>query len=163
MLKKLPKALPGKEMKSAIRRFAAGVFAAVILYSSISVCKNISDKQNFPNEHDFVKDKNTVSTKPKNNSIVDTQSELSAIEESSSYVIEDEKPPVSDNPNDESITSQTETTPPPTLEEYLSGLTCEGCPRRYSLLTPRCTRGQAKAEQAEEEYYQIYAENGITG
>lgn len=44
----------------------------------------------------------------------------------------------------------------PTLEEYLGNLHCTGCNRSCSLLNPRCGKGQSQAEQAQEDYLQMY-------
>lgn len=46
----------------------------------------------------------------------------------------------------------------PTLEEYLKSLTCKGCGRRCSLLTPQCRKGDNFANQAKTEYYNTYGE-----
>lgn len=46
----------------------------------------------------------------------------------------------------------------PTLEEYLKSLTCKGCGRRCSLLTPQCRKGENFANQAKTEYYSTYGE-----
>ena len=46
----------------------------------------------------------------------------------------------------------------PTLEEYLKSLTCRGCGRRCSLLTPQCRKGENFANQAKTEYYSTYGE-----
>ena len=46
----------------------------------------------------------------------------------------------------------------PTLEEYLKSLTCRGCGRRCSLLTPQCRKGDNFANQAKTEYYNTYGE-----
>ena len=46
----------------------------------------------------------------------------------------------------------------PTLEEYLKSLTCKGCGRRCSLLTPQCRKGDNFANQAKTEYYSTYGE-----
>lgn len=158
VLRKLPSAVSGKEMKSAIVRFSAGAFAAVALYSSLAVYKNISDEKELSDERDFIKDKNTVSTVPEDSSSAETESVLPVIEENSVPDSENDEILITESPDDESSIELPETTPPPTLEEYLSVLTCTGCGRGCSLLTPRCRKGQAQAAQAEEKYYQIYAE-----
>lgn len=44
----------------------------------------------------------------------------------------------------------------PTLSDYLSKLFCSGCGRHCPLSAPRCSRGQQKAESAQQEYYQLY-------
>lgn len=159
VLKKLPSALSGKEMKSAIGRFSAGAFAAVLLYSSLALYRNTSDKHNLSDKSDFIDDKNNVSTVPAEISSDETEPVLNAIEEGLASDSVDEKTLITEKPTDESSIAQAETTPPPTLEEYLSGLICTGCGRRCSLLSPRCGRGHMQASQAEEEYNQIYYNN----
>lgn len=44
------------------------------------------------------------------------------------------------------------------MEEYLKGLFCNGCGRHCSLLTPRCRKGDSKANAARTEYYNTYGE-----
>ena len=46
----------------------------------------------------------------------------------------------------------------PTLSQFLSGMICGGCHRRCLLISPGCMRGQMKAENAMEEYYDTYGE-----
>lgn len=46
--------------------------------------------------------------------------------------------------------------PEVTLADYLAGLRCGACGRNCSLLSPRCRNGMFKAQQAEQEYYEIY-------
>ncbi len=45
----------------------------------------------------------------------------------------------------------------PTLEEYLSNLTCTACGRGCSLLQPACRRGDAQVQKATEEYNITYS------
>lgn len=156
VFKKLPSSLSGKEMKSALCRFSAGAFAAVILYSSLAVYKHMSNKQDYSSQRDPNNDKNSVSTAPTNNSDVYTEQTLPLIEESSIAENDDDNASITENSYDGSSITKVETAPPPTLEEYLSGLRCTGCGRRCSLLTPRCGKGEMQAAQAEEKYNQIY-------
>ena len=46
----------------------------------------------------------------------------------------------------------------PTLSQFLSVMICGGCHRRCLLISPGCMRGQMKAENATEEYYDTYGE-----
>ncbi|MGN0447637.1 MAG: DUF4405 domain-containing protein [Acutalibacteraceae bacterium] len=168
--KKLPKAFSGKEMKSAVGRFAAGALVAVALYLSLFAFKNISDNQSCqscPNKSDCTNSSCTDLATSQDASSGITQPGTSAIEESSSSVTANENPLIIDNNTDEIITSQENVTSQdstsqtgavatPTLEEYLSALNCGGCSKNCSLLNPRCGKGQEKAEQAKEEYYKIY-------
>ena len=55
--------------------------------------------------------------------------------------------------------TEEETEKIPSLEEFLSGMNCTGCGKHCSLLSPRCGRGEAQAEQAQYEYEQLYYSN----
>ncbi len=134
VFKKLPSS--GTEMKSAVCRISAGAAAGVVLYTSLAVFKNFSDKQDITTDR-YLTYKNTVSAP-------------SVISQPNSSVNESV-------PDNEQITESTETTTPPTVEEYLSKLICTGCGKRCSLLHPRCGKGQMQAERAKEQYYQTYA------
>lgn len=46
--------------------------------------------------------------------------------------------------------------PEVSLGDYLSSLTCSGCGKHCSLLSPRCGKGENQAAQATNEYYEIY-------
>lgn len=133
VFKKLPSS--GTEMKSAVCRFSAGAAAGVVLYTSLAVFKNYTDKDITTDR--YLTYKNTVSAP-------------SVISQPNSSVNESV-------PDNEQITESTETTTPPTVEEYLSKLICTGCGKRCSLLHPRCGKGQMQAERAKEQYYQTYA------
>ena len=50
------------------------------------------------------------------------------------------------------------TTNIPTLEEYLSQFTCDGCRKQCSLLNPSCEIGKKEREEKIQEYYQKYGE-----
>ena len=126
----------------------------VIVTGALAVFKNYTDKDITNNQ--YLPDKNTVSTPPVilqpnpsvNESVPDNE------QSTESTVIES----VPDNnkiseSSAESISESTETTSPPSLEEYLSKLTCTGCGKRCSLLRPRCGKGQMQAERAKEQYY----------
>lgn len=156
VFKKLPSS--GAEMKSAVCRFSAGAAAGVVLYTSLAVFKNYTDKDITNNQ--YLTDKNTVSAPPvisqPNSSVNESVSDNEQSTEST--VIES----VPDNEKitesaAESVSESTETTPPPSVEEYLSKLICTGCGKRCSLLHPRCGKGQMQAERAKEQYNQTYA------
>lgn len=152
VFKKIPPALSGNEMKSAVCRFSAGVFIAVILYSSLALNKNLSDKQNFSNEYDTSNNENSISLEPTEESYVITSDENSVSE-----IIEDNTVFITETPSEDSIITETQSPPVPTLEEYLSGLICTGCGKRCPLIAPRCRKGDAQAIQAEREYNQLYS------
>lgn len=152
VFKKIPSALSGNEMKSAVCRFSAGVFIAVILYSSLALNKNLSDKQNFSNEYDTSNNENSISLEPTEESYVITSDENSVSE-----IIEDNTVFITETPSEDSIITETQSPPVPTLEEYLSGLICTGCGKRCPLIAPRCRKGDAQAIQAEQEYNQLYS------
>ncbi|MBR0411189.1 MAG: hypothetical protein IJI25_09375 [Eubacterium sp.] len=42
------------------------------------------------------------------------------------------------------------------LADFLAGLRCGACGRNCSLLAPHCRNGMFKAQQAEQEYYEMY-------
>ena len=44
----------------------------------------------------------------------------------------------------------------PTLDDYLSAITCTGCGKHCSLLTPQCGKGRSRAAAATEQYYEEY-------
>ena len=44
----------------------------------------------------------------------------------------------------------------PTLEDYLSKITCTGCSKHCSLLYPQCGKGRSRAEAATQQYYEEY-------
>lgn len=56
----------------------------------------------------------------------------------------------------ESMTTTTIVEPTETLDEFLSKLNCTGCRRNCNLANPRCMRGVRQAEQAEDQYNEIY-------
>lgn len=152
VFKKIPSALSGNEMKSAVCRFSAGVFIAVILYSSLALNKNLSDKQNFSNEYDTSNNENSISLEPTEESYVITSDENSV-----SKIIEDNTVFITETLSEDSIITETQSPPVPTLEEYLSGLICTGCGKRCHLIAPRCRKGDAQAIQTEQEYNQLYS------
>lgn len=54
--------------------------------------------------------------------------------------------------------SSSNTTNIPTLEEYLSQFTCDGCGKQCSLLNPGCEIGKKAREEKIQEYYQKHGE-----
>ncbi len=152
VFKKLPSSLSGKEMMSAVTRFFAGAGAAVFLYFSLAICKNISDKQTFPKKPDTGKATSIAPTAPPNNSGGHTESYLPKNEEDSITSV------IESSDSEYAITSDDTASPSPTLEEYLSGLRCTGCGKRCSLLNPRCGKGKTQASRAEVEYARLYAD-----
>ena len=152
VFKKLPSS--GAEMKSAVCRFSAGAAAGVILYTSLAVFKNYTDKDITNNQ--YLPDKNTVSTpsviSQPNSSVNESVPDNEKITESTA-----DNEQITESAASERISESTETTPPPSVEEYLSSLICTGCGKRCSLLHPRCGKGQMQAERAKEQYNQTYA------
>lgn len=148
VLKKLPSSMSKKEMISGISLFLAGVIAAVILYSSLAIYKG--NNQNCPKNLDSCNNPNRSSTAPKNNSNNYTKSTSPVIDENNTTSITE------NTDTENSITTDNDTSPPPTLEEYLSKLKCTGCGRGCFLLNPGCRKGKMQASQAEKEYNQIY-------
>lgn len=156
VFKKLPSS--GTEMRSAVCRFSAGAAAGVVLYTSLAVFKNYTDKDITNNQ--YLPDKNTVSApsviSQPNSSVNESAPDNDKITESIAESAPDNDK-ISDSTTSESISESTETTPPPSVEEYLSSLICTGCGKRCSLLHPRCGKGQMQAERAKEQYNQTYA------
>lgn len=149
VIKKLPSAFFGEEMRSALCRFTAGAAAAVVLYASLSVYKGIADKAFLESSDE---DKNgDLSLSIKTESVYEPKPETSEITTAA------EKAPegIYSSAPETVITEETET-PPPTLDEYLSGLICSGCGKRCSLLRPRCGKGEMQAYRAEQEYNELY-------
>lgn len=152
VFKKLPSS--GAELRSAVCRFSAGAAAGVVLYTSLAVFKNYTDKDITNNQ--YLPDKNTVSTpsviSQPNSSVNESVPDNEKITESTA-----DNEQITESAASERISESTETTPPPSVEEYLSSLICTGCGKRCSLLHPRCGKGQMQAERAKEQYNQTYA------
>ncbi len=72
--------------------------------------------------------------------------------------------------DDQSASSQTDsgtniesdTQAEATLEEYLGNQICTACPKRCSLLSPQCGRGETQAQQAAAEYDELYGSSSDT-
>lgn len=166
VFKKLPSS--GAELRSAVCRFSAGAAAGVVLYTSLAVFKNYTDKDITNNQ--YLPDKNTVSTPsvisqpnssvnesvPDNEKITESTADNEQITESTAESTPDNEQ-ITESTASERISESTETTPLPSVEEYLSSLICTGCGKRCSLLHPRCGKGQMQAERAKEQYNQTYA------
>lgn len=152
VFKKLPSS--GAELRSAVCRFSAGAAAGVVLYTSLAVFKNYTDKDITNNQ--YLPDKNTVSTpsviSQPNSSVNESVPDNEKITESTA-----DNEQITESAASERISESTETTPPPSVEEYLSSLICTGCGKLCSLLHPRCGKGQMQAERAKEQYNQTYA------
>ncbi|MGN0689788.1 MAG: DUF4405 domain-containing protein [Oscillospiraceae bacterium] len=157
VFKMLPSALSEKEMKSAVCRFSAGAVVAVILYTSIAVFKNIADNKNVIEIHEPEEKEVIVTTIPTETSVIEDIPITSITEVTDETTIEKTAPTTEETTVEITTTAET-TSVPPTLEEYLSKLTCTGCGKRCSLLRPRCGKGHMQAEYATEEYYSIYGE-----
>ncbi len=48
---------------------------------------------------------------------------------------------------------------PPTLDEFLSAMTCTGCGKHCLLISPHCGKGEAQQQEAAEEYEAAYGES----
>ena len=145
----------GAELRSAVCRFSAGAAAGVVLYTSLAVFKNYTDKDITNNQ--YLPDQNTVFSpqlviSQPNPSVNESVPDNETISESTTTESVPDNNKISES-SAESISESTETTPPPSLEEYLSKLTCTGCGKRCSLLRPRCGKGQMQAERAKDQYY----------
>lgn len=160
VIKKLSSSFRGKEMKSAICRFSAGAFVAVILYSSLAVFTTASNNQDAIKGNNTIKNEDRETTVPKNSIPVYSETTVSVessepetepkvnIEEVTEAVVEEETEQIN--------AVEEETAASPSLEEYLSGLFCTGCGRACPLISPRCGKGELQAEDAEKEYYRTY-------
>lgn len=155
--------IENRELKSAVCRFGAGAAAMVTLYSATYI--HLINKENNGDLQAPEITDNKI-TQP----ILDqSQADITApSDDNTSFndtiyskvqteIITESVTPIYENDEQDKQTI-TEPTPEeiPTLEEYLGNLHCTGCHRNCSLLNPRCGRGQSQAEQAQEEYSQIY-------
>lgn len=109
----------------------------------MSISKDIqSDTQtDTPTEPTVITHDNTIPEPTQGTSIIDDNDSQGA--EDDEVIISEPQP-------------ETEGNTPPSLEDFLSKLTCTGCGKHCSLLYPRCGRGNMQAQQAEEEYMQTY-------
>ncbi len=123
-----------------IKRFLAGAGSVCVLYGSVTtgasmVFNNaIIPPTTISEEYSEAEDNNTgyFDTPPQENGN------------------SDENPVITEQPEEE--------TEEMSLSEFLSTLRCDGCRKGCSLLSPRCTRGRANAQEATTEYYAIYGE-----
>lgn len=180
VFKKLP-SVNGKEVRSALYRFGAGAAAAITIYVSVYSVLN----GNMTNEPLASSDKNNNTPKPTEPTATAPTTEVLTQEQSISTTlpitedyfantdseITDETQQTTDEqiemttqqPQEEQTqiepVTEEETEEIPSLEEFLSGMYCTGCGKHCSLLSPRCGKGEAQAEQAQYEYEQLYYSN----
>lgn len=173
VFKKLP-SVNGREVRSALYRFGAGAAAAVTIYFSVYSVIN----GNMTNEPLASAGKNNNTPKPTEPVATAPTTEVLTQEQTISTTLpitEDYFANTEGDVTDEQIEMTTqqvveeetqiepvteeETEKIPSLEEFLSGMNCTGCGKHCSLLSPRCGRGEAQAEQAQYEYEQLYYSN----
>lgn len=160
IFKKLP-TLSGREAVAALGRFAAGAAEAAVLYVGVVAYKErteevppiLDNSQNkisdtAPQYSVVVPSPSTAITQPI--AAEQTDDVTAAITEKSEQVVTEN--------NETEVITQPQPTNPPSLEDYLSTLFCSGCHRHCSLISPRCGKGVEQAEQAKEEYVQMYGE-----
>lgn len=152
--KKFPLLLKGGALKSALIRFGAGAAAAVTLYFSVYMALNgniFSKKENvLYSEKQNIEETEVVPSKPTitENVTEPVQDETLLTENATESVAEQKE-------NSQTVNESTEETAP-TLEEFLGNMYCTGCGKHCSLLYPRCGRGEMQAQQAENEYNEMY-------
>lgn len=173
VFKKLP-SVNGREVRSAFCRFGAGAAAAITIYFSVYSVIN----GNMTNEPLASAGKNNNTPKPTEPVATAPTTEVLTQEQTISTTLpitEDYFANTEGDVTDEQIEMTTqqvveeetqiepvteeETEEIPSLEEFLSSMYCTGCSRHCSLLSPRCGRGEAQAEQAQYEYEQLYYSN----
>ena len=173
VFKKLP-SVNGREVRSALYRFGAGAAAAITIYFSVYSVIN----GNMTNEPLASAGKNNNTPKPTEPVATAPTTEVLTQEQTISTTLpitEDYFANTEGDVTDEQIEMTTqqvveeetqiepvteeETEEIPSLEEFLSSMYCTGCSRHCSLLSPRCGRGEAQAEQAQYEYEQLYYSN----
>lgn len=103
--------------------------------------------------------KTESSSEPHKPDSLDMLTEPSETEESSVITQEETPAPASSQEEITQPEAPVATDPPMTLNDFLAGLTCTGCSKRCSLLSPRCGRGEDQAYSATLEYN---AEYGIS-
>lgn len=112
--KKLPSVVSGTEMKSAVTRVSLGALAAVVLYSSLAVFKNVSDKKDAVNivneEKTFAATEPVTDTTAAQTTPVFTEVTKTVLQEPEIQATQE-----IEESYDEEITTQPETTPIPSL------------------------------------------------
>lgn len=166
--KKLPSALGSKEMKSALCRFGTGTAAGIVLYCSLSVGNAFYNgtekaatliKETQPDtkaeatSEAVITHDNTIPEPTQGTIIIDDEVQST---QGTSIIDDDVQGTEDDEPIIAPTQPETQGDTPPSLEEFLSKLTCTGCGKHCSLLSPRCGRGQMQAQQTEQEYNQTY-------
>lgn len=168
--KKIPSAMEGKELRSALYRFGAGAAAAFTLYMAVYTALNgniFSKSQTTAySKKQTVAETASLPTVyeaklPKNETLPEAETQP---EKQSPYFdsnSENLNPTDSINAQEEAnqAITESEVEAVPTLEDYLGNMYCTGCHKHCSLLSPRCGRGQAQAQQAEYEYSSKYSLN----
>ncbi|MGN0115762.1 MAG: cytochrome b/b6 domain-containing protein [Acutalibacteraceae bacterium] len=156
VFKKLP-TLSGREAAAALSRFAAGAAAAAVLYVGVVAYKERTEEVPpiLDNSQNKISD-----TAPQYSVVAPSSSAVitEAMTNDDSYVITEKAEQVVTEDNETEVITQPQPTNPPSLEDYLSTLFCSGCHRHCSLISPRCGKGEQQAEQAKEEYVQMYGE-----
>lgn len=167
VMKKFPAAFGSGEMGAALFRFAGGAALAAVLYGGLFLGQGLSEasgpavrangvEQSAPAASSVVSEcpascpKSTPAPTPQETPQPTPERTAPPVEAASSEVhpAEEQEEPEAPEEPEEPVG--------PTLEEYLAGLTCTGCRKGCSLLSPSCARGNAQAEQAAQEYAQLY-------
>lgn len=173
VFKKLP-SVNGREVRSALYRFGAGAAAAVTIYFSVYSVIN-GNMTNEPlasagKNNNTPKPTEPVATAPTTEVLTQEQTISTTLPITEDYFANTEgentdeqiemttQQVVEEETQIEPVTEE-ETEEIPSLEEFLSGMNCTGCGKHCSLLSPRCGRGEAQAEQAQYEYEQMYYSN----
>ena len=126
-------------------RIAAFIVAVLIAFFSVKSISNAVSVYTYAKEYAV----NLVAEDDAGKSVsAEHQSEETA------PVIADEPSP---EPAEPVITDEPEPAEDvPTLEDYLSKITCTGCGKHCSLLSPQCGKGRSRAETATQQYYEEY-------
>lgn len=82
----------------------------------------------------------------------------SSTADSSSSITKNSSDSIQDDSNNSQITADSSTSDSPSLEDYLSKLTCSGCGKRCPLTNLKCGRGNSYKQQATTEYNQKYSQ-----
>lgn len=172
VMKKIPAAFGSGEMGAALFRFAGGAALAAVLYGGLFLGQGLSEasgpavrangvEQSAPAASSAVSECPAscgAASCPNSTSAPTPQETPQPTPESTATPVEavsSEDPPAEEQEEPEAP-EEPEEPAGPTLEEYLAGLTCTGCRKGCSLLSPSCARGNVQAEQAAQEYAQLY-------